>query len=239
MCKSKQSRNHRKCTELGDDPAKWSKESPLPPPNWFEEQLEHFECSVLHAAHGEVATAIKVPSLIRSDDLRDWYVEHGQVSGNVRNRLLGISQSKLDEFTKDKFRISEKLFRSVNERDKYCCRYCGLRLVDKRVLAAFGNVVGTEAFKDTGTNEQRHGVVLAFRANTDHVLPHRLGGQTNLNNLVTACWCCNYGKGKYTLEEIGIDDPRDRVTVQREWDGLISYLPMLYSRFRHRNTETS
>jgi 5-methylcytosine-specific restriction endonuclease McrA len=71
-------------------------------------------------------------------------------------------------------------------------------------------------------------VVLAFRANVDHVVPWTLGGRTDMENLVSACWCCNYGKSSYTLEQIGLDDPRLRPTPESDgWDGLTSSLPGL------------
>lgn len=93
-----------------------------------------------------------------------------------------------------------------------------------QVLAAFARVVGVKAFRATGTNEERHGAVLAFRANVDHVVPWRLGGATSPDNLVTACWSCNCGKAGYTMEQLGIDDPRNVSACVDKWDGLLSHL---------------
>lgn len=89
-------------------------------------------------------------------------------------------------------------------------------------MKAFMGVVGQEAFAATGsTNASRHGAVLTFRANVDHVLPWQRGGWTHLENLVSACWPCNYGKDRYTLDELGLDDPRLRAPVLSDgWDGL-------------------
>jgi hypothetical protein len=112
----------------------------------------------------------------------------------------------------------------VFRRDGYLCRYCGLRVIPKQVFTAFERVVGAQAFRATGTNDQRNGVVLAFRANVDHVVPWKLGGVTTPENLVTACWSCNYGKAGYSIEQLGIEDPRSFGPSPSEWDGLLSHL---------------
>ena len=93
------------------------------------------------------------------------------------------------------------------------------------MLVAFSRVVGRDAFRPTGTNLERHGIELIFRANVDHVLPRKLGGRTDVDNLVSACWCCNYGKSSFTLEQIGVDDPWSRPLAAADgWDGLTSLL---------------
>ncbi len=105
----------------------------------------------------------------------------------------------------------------------YICRYCGLRVVPKSVFRAFAKAVGPESFPLGKTNRSRHGLYLEFCAVTDHVVSHNLGGRTNMDNLVTACWSCNYGKAGWTVEVIGIDDPRVRQPEPSpEWDGLAS-----------------
>ncbi|MSQ94102.1 MAG: HNH endonuclease, partial [Gemmataceae bacterium] len=93
-------------------------------------------------------------------------------------------------------------------------------------LAAFSKVVGRDVFHATAkTNADRHGVVLTFRANADHVIPWSLGGRTDLQNLVAACWCCNYGKSNFTLVQLGLDDPQERPATNIDtWDGLTSLL---------------
>ena len=71
------------------------------------------------------------------------------------------------------------------------------------------------------------GVVDAFKPVADHVVPHALAGRTAVDNVVTACGGCKYGKDDYTVEQIGIDDPRCRGPALTEWDGLRSFLPAL------------
>ena len=55
-------------------------------------------------------------------------------------------------------------------------------------------------------------------------MPWKLGGRTNTDNLVTACWSCNYGKSGYTLEELGLIDPKEKAIIEQDWDGLMSLL---------------
>jgi 5-methylcytosine-specific restriction endonuclease McrA len=99
--------------------------------------------------------------------------------------------------------------------------------VAKRVLLAFEKVVGTDTFRNVGKNAEQHGVIHAFKVVADHLTPFKRGGKTNLDNLVTACPACNYGKDHYTLGQLGISDPRLRPPKSIKWDGLVSFLPSL------------
>lgn len=214
------------CTELGTDPSQWSTIAPLPPPEWFESQVFLFQTAVAAAAKGEVDQSVAVVMTIRSSEMLDWFCEHGQWSGRHRTKTLqSYSLPELCEL--DAVRAPTKYERAVFERDRYCCRYCGLRTVAKRVLLAFEKVVGTNAFRNVGKNAEQHGVVHAFKVVADHVTPFKRGGKTNLDNLVTACPACNYGKDHYTVEQLGIRDPRLRPPKDAEWDGLMSFLPGL------------
>ena len=54
----------------------------------------------------------------------------------------------------------------------------------------------------------------------DHVVPRARGGLNEAENLVTACMVCNFAREAYTLEQLGIADPRSRQPVLDGWDGL-------------------
>ena len=84
------------------------------------------------------------------------------------------------------------------------------------------------------TNAAPQGVIHAFNIVADHVVPHNRGGRTDLENLVTSCPGCNYGKEAFTLEQLGLDDPRARPPVCSGWYGLISLIPGL---LRNRQPE--
>ena len=219
MCRAK-----ALCAVLGDRPEFWSTRAPLLAPPWFNAQIDAFAAAVQAAALGDKRKAVEHLATVKSTDLRVWYVEHGQMSGRfrVRGRRLPVPQAISP--SRDAQRSPDAFAKQLFLRDGHLCRYCGVRVVPKQVLAAFAAVVGVKVFCATGTNEARHGVVLAFRANVDYVVPWKLGGPTNPDNLVTACWSCNYGKAGYTIEQLGIEDPRKFGPYLGEWDGLLSSL---------------
>jgi hypothetical protein len=169
---------------LGNDPNIWSKEAPLVPPAWFDEQLTIFTNAANLAASGEVTKARNQLYLIRNADLKTWFIEHGQQSGVFRHRYLGKLHAKVVDSNRDQLKYpNKKLETSVFERDGYRCRYCNIRLIPKEIFDAFSKVVGADVFYPIGTHIQRHGIVFTFRANADHVIPHKIGGRTNLQNL--------------------------------------------------------
>jgi len=226
MCRGKQI-----CTELGDQPNTWSKQAPLLPSVWFGGQLIAFSNAVRSAAAGDVTSARDQLRMVRSDDLRAWYVGHGKQAGHCRYPHLGRLPPEVAKSTPVPPASPKRFMKEVFKRDGYRCRYCTLRVIPEEVLKAFSKVVGVDTFCPTGTDQQRHGAALAFRANADHVVPWSLGGQTDPDNLVTACWSCNYGKDCYTLGQIGLEDPRARaVQAPDTWDGLVSLVPELQRR---------
>lgn len=203
----------------------------LPIPVWFDDQLELFCKAIEAAADGQRQEAIEILGTIRSDEMREWFDVHGQWSGKHRARKIGIPAVIVAPELFDKVRSPEKYAKAVFERDCYTCRYCGLRQVAKEVLYAFEKAVGTSAFCTMGTNAQQHGIIHGFRIVADHVEPYRRGGRTSMENLVSSCPACNYGKDAYTVEQLGIEDPRMRPPVNNGWDGLLSFVPGL---IRHR-----
>ena len=143
--------------------------------------------------------------------------------GMFRNNELKIETVKKN-VSLDPLRSPDKYRKEVFQRDNYTCQYCGTKVIPKEVFASYSKLVGEDFFRATGTNGERHGIVLAFRANADHVVPWIHGGKTSTENLVTSCWPCNYGKSGYTLEEIGITDPREKKLTNSEWQGLTEYI---------------
>lgn len=154
--------------------------------------------------------------------MRAWFDEHGQMSGTHRNRRLGISLPAVSSEDFDSISSPARFERQVFKRDSYTCRYCGLRVIAKEVLVAFEKAVGTAEFRTVGSNLQQHGIVHGFKLVADHVLPFKRGGRTAMENLITACPGCNYGKYHFTLKQLGLDDPFKRDPASNGWDGLTS-----------------
>jgi 5-methylcytosine-specific restriction endonuclease McrA len=216
------------CTELGEDVAQWNRQSPLPPPSWFAAELAVFATAVTAMARGDREAAMTTLETMRSAAMRDWVIVHGMASGARRKRKFGLTAESLPKHDRHAERSPSKYEAAVFSRDAYRCRYCGLKLVDKRVLQAFERSVSSPKFFATlrsghVRDVDLHGAVHAFKIVADHIVPHRTGGQTTLENLVSACPTCNYGKSWYTVEELGIEDPRSHPPVEDDWDGLVSF----------------
>lgn len=215
MCRGKET-----CVKLGRDSSTWDKWAPLPPPDWFANQALLFGDAVAALIEDRRSDSLDLLDRIRSDELREWFVEHGQMSGKHRAAILQRSKLEMTATEFDSLRSPRRYEPEVFNRDNYHCRYCGLRLIAGETITAFAKLIDVPRFKSTGTNAQRHGVVHGFRPVADHVVPYKRGGRTDPDNLVTSCWSCNFGKDAYSIEELGIQDPRTREPIVDNWDGL-------------------
>ena len=109
--------------------------------------------------------------------------------------------------------------RAVYVRDGWRCRYCGTRVIDRSMRARLHRCL-PDAARWGARNADKHTALAALSASLDHIVPHRRGGTNDEPNLVTACNACQFGRGQWTLEEVGFFDPRESPPVLDEWDGL-------------------
>ena len=116
--------------------------------------------------------------------------------------------------------------RDIHSRDGWHCRYCGCRVVEKEVRYRLRALLPGAVRWGTKARDCDAGFY-AITAVPDHVLPHAHGGDSDLDNIVTACWPCNFGRMNYQLEEVGIIDPRSRPPLRNEWDGLRRIMSLL------------
>ena len=217
-------RNSSYCTELGKNPEKWSRTCPLPPPDFFHTSFKFFIAAYELAIQGKILESIAMLEKTESDRLRYWYEEHGQMSG-WHHRINGLSAPKKRKYS-GPLEVNKSFAKFEGEvygRDGYVCRYCLNKVIDTKALLKMEKLVGSDQFKVKGkSNRIRHGISLAFRATVDHVKPLSQGGRTELGNLVTSCWSCNYGKTNALLEDMGIEDPFDRPpNPALGWSGLL------------------
>jgi 5-methylcytosine-specific restriction endonuclease McrA len=109
--------------------------------------------------------------------------------------------------------------RALLERDGYHCRFCGIPLiretVRRRMRQAYPNALSWGR-----TNLTQHAGFQALWVQYDHLLPHARGGDNSTHNMLITCAPCNFGRGDYTLEEMGLIDPRTRAPIRSTWDGL-------------------
>lgn len=140
-------------------------------------------------------------------EMREWFSVHAQNSGAWRSKAFGIP-SPAPIMPLDPVKAFTKFKSSVFARDNFRCRYCSSEVFPKKVFKHAHAALGAEALPLGSTNATRSGFYLLFVATLDHVLPWSLGGRTDESNLVTCCWSCNYGKANYTVEQLGLNDPR-------------------------------
>lgn len=127
------------------------------------------------------------------------------------------SQSKLERADERMPTAEQK--QALHRRDGYRCRFCGIPVIRKEIRSRIGQVYPT-ALPWGHQNVEQHSAFQAMWAQYDHVIPYARGGTNDLENLVIACAPCNFGRMNYTLEEVGLDDPRCREPVPSYWDGL-------------------
>lgn len=226
MCRGKAN-----CEILGKDSAKWSNICPLPLPEYFYNAVDNFSNAIKSLIAEKLDESLHYLEQCNSDSIREFFIEHGQQSAyfRVANRkeidrvnLLAKSENKTP-------RLIPSAEKKVFIRDSYHCRYCGLRIISKEIFSEYSRIVGADIFSVERKNMRRNGLTLGLRGVADHVEPYASGGLTEIENLVTSCYSCNFGKAGYTVEQLGIEDPRSRPPVTDGWLGLTEYSPALRS----------
>lgn len=209
---------------LGKDSKTWPIFCLVQYPVHFDIEIDKFVGAVESAVQGSITESIKLLSTIQSQELADWFIEVGQNAGAYRMKCLGRNISKQHSGKNLKWPKNREY--EVLKRDTYRCRYCQIRLIHEKQLDAFEKLVGNEAFPNGDTNSSRHGIRLIMRATFDHVVPVSHDSDEDKNvfeNVVASCWSCNFGKSYFTVEELGLELPREP-KFQDDWDGLTTTL---------------
>lgn len=140
---------------------------------------------------------------------------------NVRVKSPPVDTKTVPKALRDPDRLVQKAIRQeVLARDGYRCRYCGIPVVRKEVRA-LANELYPEAvpWVDRDPSKQHAGFQCLW-LQYDHVVPHSHGGRSTADNVVISCALCNFGKDRYTLNQLGLEDPRLRPVEWIDWDGL-------------------
>lgn len=129
-------------------------------------------------------------------------------------------QQYLHTAPKEKNRMPNVMMkRELHERDGYHCRFCGIPVIHAETRKYLHKLY-PDAIPWGKTNSTQHAAFQCLWLQYDHVVPHSAGGENTLENLIITCAACNYGKMNYTVEELGLLDPRGFTPTQSTWDGL-------------------
>tara|TARA_R110002051_G_scaffold131151_1_gene205014 strand:+ start:15739 stop:16419 length:681 start_codon:yes stop_codon:yes gene_type:complete len=216
------------CSELSDNPTDWDTNCPLPKPKHFSIEIDNLQLAIQFFINGKVEKCLDVLRAVPSKEITEWYIEHGQMSGRIRNIIIQLKAPEIiNSSLRDSIRSPRKLQNQVFIRDGYRCRYCGNRLINQDLIRLFSKKINSSIFQKGKTNLTTNGIIHMTWPVADHVIPWNQGGKTNLENLVSSCAPCNYGKDGYTIEQIGISNPFNRKPIIDGWNGLNDELVLL------------
>lgn len=188
-------------------------------------QLE--KAVVAAAINGEHALGLKHLEMTRHLEIREWYVTSAHIAGPRRHAELGYPEAlepEVPEHARDTRRITTTLARSVLERDRYQCRYCHIPVIFTAEAKMLQMLFGAENFRVSRSNRLAHGTMRAFYNSFDHVVPLSRGGKSSMDNVVSACYPCNFGKDNYTLNQLGLLSPFESMPEMNNHDGFTTLL---------------
>jgi 5-methylcytosine-specific restriction endonuclease McrA len=170
---------------------------------------------------GRRRIAAELIQLTNTPVLRE-YIESlwGAKSPYVRVQQVPGSAPQVKDEAKEGLRMpGVEIRRQLIERDGYHCRFCGIPVIPVEVRKKLAATY-PEELPWGNTNASQHAAFQVLWMQFDHIVPHARGGDNSIENLVIACAGCNFARMNWTLEEVGLSDPRGREPVRSLWDGL-------------------
>lgn len=116
--------------------------------------------------------------------------------------------------------IAPWIRQAVLARDGYRCRYCSLPVVHADIRKIARQLYPGEVPWNPRVAAEMHAAFAATWLQFDHVEPHSHGGKSSVENVVITCALCNFGKDRFTLRQLDIEDPRLRSPIPSNFDGL-------------------
>ncbi len=184
----------------------------------LKDAARYLDAAVSAHLQGKRAIAEELFRLADMPEIRKW-TKSIWANSDVHVRFRSSEPTLAKELrTKERMpTLAEKS--RVHQRDGYHCRFCGMPVIRSQTRKLIH-----EAYPHAviwGDKElQQHAAFQAMWAQYDHIVPHARGGTNDLENLVLTCAPCNFGRAGYTLQEVAVSDPRIRLPVQSQWDGL-------------------
>ena len=195
----------------------------IPPPH-ITDVARYLDAAVTAHLHGDTSLA---EQLIRAADMPEIYRWLRPIWANSDLHLRVSHAAPTPSVSKD-LRIKARMPSTaekqlIHQRDGYTCRFCGMPVIRPEIRARMMRSYPT-ALRWGRKEAEQHAAFQAMWAQYDHVLPHALGGTNDLDNIVLACAACNFGRGGYSLEDVGVEDPRQRAIAKSQWDGLERFI---------------
>jgi HNH endonuclease len=187
----------------------------------IDDAARYLDAAVSAHLYGQFRLAEELILLANIPAIRDW-VESlwGKNSTYVQYTASPGGPAVLSKAERAKARMptaAEK--QALHLRDGYHCRFCGIPVIRTEIRERI-RVVYPAALSWGRQNKEQHPAFQAMWAQYDHIIPYARGGIDALENVVVTCAPCNFGRMSYTLEEVGLSDPRNREPIRSKWDGL-------------------
>ena len=169
--------------------------------------------------------SLRAKELIKAADLPEIGVWSNKLWGKESEEIhqfapVADSPPTIPREKRHKPRMPGKaLEREILRRDGFHCRFCGIPVIRKEVRSFLMKLYPQELRWGAGAAEQHY----AFQAMWlvfDHVVPHKRGGLTSLENILVACQPCNCARLDRTLSEVSLMDPREFEPFRSDWCGL-------------------
>ncbi len=170
---------------------------------------------------GEAASLIEQANIPAIMDWAYSLVGRNSEYNTPRFRLDSLPMISVAEREKIRMPSSEDK-RTLHERYGYHCCFCGTPVFRSQVRNLLISHY-SDAIPRGRKEVERHAAIYVMNAQYDHIVPHCRGGRSDLENMVLTCYPCNNGRNRFTLEEMGLLDPRARQPVEcivSDWDGL-------------------
>jgi hypothetical protein len=177
----------------------------------------YLDAAVSAHLRGSTEIAKELFALANDPKIREWTES---IWGKASQYVIVNKQEQLHSAGKEKERMpAADQMKVIRDRDGFHCRFCGIPVVRAEVRKYFHDLY-PDSVPWGSTNESQHAAFQCMWLQYDHVTPHSAGGKNDISNIVITCAACNYGKMNYTLDELGLLDPRDFQPIQTSWDGL-------------------
>lgn len=179
--------------------------------------VNQFRQACEHLVNGNPTQAAEIIHSLDDAVLRAHY-DNAQLECDRRlGQSTPVQASQADE------KISQRMpgvaiQSAIFDRDGWRCRWCTTPVIapsaNKRMTLEF-----PEVYPRGRRNTEIHGLIMCCQGTIDHVFVHSLGGTNEIDNLITACWPCQFARGEIDYTRLGLDDPRRRPPITSSWDG--------------------